>query len=122
VHFSWGDKQKEKTMRTVAQDARKEVQTAAGVQLDEKLNVPFFIDLPLAPAKDAPGPVWLDQYDLTYLQVVQSGYSNDFQGNQYFWVQFNPIQAGQTQVGFVQQPRLINPLFISLPYTITITA
>jgi hypothetical protein len=117
-----GDKQKEKTMRTVAREARKEVQTAAGVQLNEKLNVPFYIDLPLGPAQEAPGPAWLDQYDPAYLQVVQSGYFNDFQGNQSFWVQFNPIQAGQTQAQFVQQPRLINPLFISLPYTITISS
>jgi len=109
-------------MRTVERDARTEVQTAAGAPLNEKLNVPFFIDLPLVPAKEAPGPVWLDQYDPAYLQVVQAGYSNDFQGNQFFWVQFNPIQAGQTQAQFVQQPRLINPLFINRPYTITISA
>jgi hypothetical protein len=108
-------------MRKVDPSEMKEKQTASEQELNEKLNTPFIIELSILPAKEAPGPVWLDQYDPEYLQVMKSGYFNDYEGNQSFWVEFNPIKAGQTQVGFVQQPRLINPLYINYPYTVNIS-
>jgi hypothetical protein len=97
-----------------------EKQIAEAKVLTEKLHVPFTIDLSILPAQEAPGPVWLNEYDPQYLLVKQSGYRNDYEGNQSFWVEFEPIKTGQTQVGFVQRPRMINPLYIGHPYTISI--
>jgi|GEM_PF-3802223 len=107
-------------MKKMESAEMKEKQTAAEQELSEQLNVPFIIELSILPAQQAPGPVWLSAYDPQYLTVLMAGYFNNFEGQQSFWVEFNPIKVGQTHVEFVQQPRLINPLFIGHPYTIKI--
>jgi hypothetical protein len=107
-------------MSKVNPSEKKDKQTAPGQVLTERLNSQFRIELSILPANEGPGPAWLDVYESEYLQVIESGYSNDFQGNQSFWVEFNPIKVGQAQVEFAQQPRLINPLFIGHPYTVNI--
>jgi len=107
-------------MKKIEPAEMKEKQTAAQQELTERLNVPFIIELSILPAQQAPGPVWLSDYDPQYLRVQMAGYFNNFEGQQSFWVEFKPIKAGQTHVEFVQQPRLINPLFIGHPYTIKI--
>ncbi|MBS1912296.1 MAG: hypothetical protein JST22_09950 [Bacteroidetes bacterium] len=91
------------------------------IPLSETVGVPFIISLPLVPASEMPGPVWLNSYDANYLLVNECGYSNDYSGNQLFWVRFTPLAAGVANVGFAQQQRLINPLFIGIDYRITIS-
>jgi hypothetical protein len=81
---------------------------------------PFTIRLAALPCKDAPGPKWLYQYDSTVLQVTQAGTAADYSGEWATWVQFTPTQPGETQVLFVDRPRMINPLYVQRPYLVVI--
>ncbi|HVZ41210.1 MAG TPA: hypothetical protein VHI13_18160 [Candidatus Kapabacteria bacterium] len=94
----------------------------SSIPLNATVGVPFTISLPLVAASEMPGPVWLERYDSNYLLVSECGYSNDYSGNQFFWVRFIPTAAGVANASFVQQQRLINPLFIGIQYQITITS
>lgn len=107
-------------MEKIDPDEMKHVENAPEQNLTERLKVPFRIKLGILPAAQVPGPVWLNEYDGEYLVVKESGYSNDYEGVQSFWVEFEPIKTGETKVGFVQRPRMINPLFIGHSYTISI--
>ena len=95
--------------------------TEATETRNETVGHAFTINVHLAQAADAPGPAWLDAYDYELLRVQECGYSNDFAGNQFFWCTFVPTRVGTATVTFAKQPRLINPLFISIPYTIVIS-
>lgn len=101
-------------------DEIQEKQTAQTQERTERLNQPFTIQLDILPASEAPGPVWLVQYDQSFFTILQSGYDNDFEGRQSYWCRFKPIRLGQTTIVFFQQPRLINPLYVELPFEINI--
>ncbi len=98
----------------------KQTQQAPGIPIDATVGVPLTITLP-RDSQD-PGAIWLDTYDASFLKVERTGYQPNYAGGATFWVTFMPLKAGQTQVLIVDQPHLINPLFISREYQVSISA
>lgn len=109
-----------KKMSVIALSELGERQAAPNEPINAVVGKSFEIKLHFLPPNEHPGPTWLAQYDDNYLTVQESGVYFDQQGDRFFWVTFVPTKAGNTQVLLVQQPHLINPLFISHYYDIQI--
>lgn len=99
-----------------------DLQTEAGDVIQAVVGRPFTIRLAALPCKDAPGPKWLSEYDASFLHVQNAGTDAGYSGEWATWVQFNPTQAGETTVTFIDRPRMINPLYVQRPYRVIISA
>lgn len=94
-------------------------QTANANHLTELLHAAFTITLPI-PEAQVPSPVWLQQYDPEYLQVMGAGLANDHENNQAFWMKFESIKVGQTSLLFVQRLKMFPPLDVRYIYEVNI--
>lgn len=90
-----------------------------GTTINVKVGVPFFIDLQRFDPK--PGSAWLQQFDSKALLFNSSGFVAQYEAAGYLWWEFTAKAAGKSEVQIVDQPHLINPLFIDRIYTIVAT-
>lgn len=79
----------------------------------------FAVQIPNA--KDDPGASWINGFDSQYLTLLRAGYQPNFDGTSFTWAEFLPKVAGTTVIEGVQQPHLINPLFLHYNFTVTIS-
>lgn len=87
-----------------------------GTTINATVGKPFYIDLQRFDPK--PGSAWLDQYDSQALTVNAAGFYAEYEGAGRLWWEFTANVAGTSQVVIVDQPHLINPLFIQRVYTV----
>lgn len=80
---------------------------------------PFSVHIPNA--KDDPGASWINGFDSQYLTLQRAGYQPNYDGTSVTWAEFMPKTVGITIIEGVQQPHLINPLFIQYNFTVAIS-
>ena len=98
---------------------RQQVQRVAGSVIQARLGQPFFIDLQRSGHKA--GAAWLDVFDHSILSCDSSGFAGQYQGDGVLWWQFTPCRSGTTTIDIVDQPNLINPLFVTRVYTVQVS-
>jgi len=99
---------------------KREENATLGVTINAKVGERFYIDLQRYDPK--PGSAWLDQYDPSALTLNAAGFVAQYEGAGILWWEFTALTVGTTQVTIVDQPHLINPLFINRIYTVNVSA